>query len=161
MPATSSGGGQAKPPNPPTCTTRHTASGIKVNSMVEAKEWLCAGGYTGTPNSPITTEVLKAAILHMSRRVDVPADTKEGMHALAFGLEVMEASNTEKTVVEAVERAMEGYKEMLETLAETSVQTVKEMAEHAKEEMGKADMEEGQINQQGKGRRPDPNQGWV
>ncbi|KAG6887894.1 hypothetical protein C0995_011759 [Termitomyces sp. Mi166 len=99
----------------------------------EAKEWLSAEGYIDAPSSQVTLETLKTVILQLSWKVDMMAETKEGMREIAFSLEELGGREVEKTVLEAVKKAMEGYKEILETLAEALVKMVKDMAEQAKE----------------------------
>lgn len=148
MPPGSGGGGQPKPPTQPPRVTRASANQeLKVNSVDSAREWLCGNGYIGAPASSIDAEVLKLALFQMSRRTDITNEVREGVRAVAFGLECMTARETEKGVTEAVERAMEGYKEALETLAEASVKTIKEMAELVKDRADRDEMEEGQVEE--------------
>ncbi|KAG6868433.1 hypothetical protein C0993_002916, partial [Termitomyces sp. T159_Od127] len=126
MPGASSGG-QAKPPGP-RCVTRQSAQETKVNSLNKAKEWLSVGGFITAPSSPIDMETLKTVVMQLARNMDIPADTHKGMQAVAFSLKGMVVKETGGVVMDTVEKAMEGYKEMLEALAETSVQM---HAEHA------------------------------
>ena len=74
-------------------------------------------------------------------------EVREGIQAVAFEIGTVTVREIERGIAEVVEKAMEGYKEVLETLVEVLVKMVKEMMEEAKDRVDCIDLEEGQVEE--------------
>ncbi|KNZ77458.1 hypothetical protein J132_05416 [Termitomyces sp. J132] len=129
----------------PGATTRSAARGLqpKVQTAEGARAWLLENGALASEDKPMSLDGLRKALVTLYTRKDIPQDVKDGMKAIAIGLEEVKVEETGKMVMEKVGKAMDEYREALETLAEATVKTITEMAEQTKELVER--VEEGQV----------------
>lgn len=68
---------------------------------------------------------------------------RDGMKAVALVMEVAKAGEIERTVLEAMGRAMEECKDIIGNLAEATMKSLEGMVEQMKDSIGR--LEEGQV----------------
>ncbi|KAG5735490.1 hypothetical protein E4T56_gene11132 [Termitomyces sp. T112] len=147
-----SGGPAAKNSSQTVQKTRSTTNamephtqGLTIQSEKDTRNWLYNNGHLDSMEDTIEIDMLKGVLLQLAQRHDLPTEVKNGMRVVAHGMESMKAGEMERIVAETMERAMEEYRGVLESMAEASVRTVKGMAEQVRETTER--LEEGQIQE--------------
>ncbi|KAG5349431.1 hypothetical protein C0989_003954 [Termitomyces sp. Mn162] len=120
-----------------------------MNNAGNARRWLNTNRHLDSINDMIKMDTLKNVQLQMSRQADTPSQVREGIRAIAYSLKGKKVKKTERVITEAVEKAMEECREVLENLVEALMKSLTGIVEQAKETMAR--IKKGQSTEAGSG----------
>lgn len=110
-----------------------------VTDINEARKWLKMNGHIDNISDTIELGTLKNVLLQLARHADMTMEIRDGLRAVAYGLDANSADAMQKTVAKVMEKAMENCKEIIGELMEKMVKSIESIVNQVRETVGRVE----------------------
>lgn len=120
------------------------AKSTGVTSVSEARKWLQTNGHIDNVSDTIELDTLKNVLLQLARHADTTIELRDGLWAVAYGLEATSTGALEKTVAAVMGKAMENCKEAIGNLIGETAKSMEGIVHQTKETLSRLEERRGE-----------------